>query len=57
MFNDMVTSQAVAPGKPIGGAEIYKRTQLSWQLYEQQHLFPAHIENHWLAFNSDGSAI
>ena len=46
MFNDKVTSQAVAPGKPIDGAEIYKRTQLSWQLYEQQHLFPAHTKKY-----------
>ena len=40
MFNDKVTSQAGAPGKPIGGAEIYKRTQLSYE----QLLFPAHTK-------------
>ena len=42
MFNDKVTSQAVAPSKSIGGAEIYKRTHLSYE----QFLFPAHTKKY-----------
>ncbi|KAM3713836.1 hypothetical protein ACJW31_01G286600 [Castanea mollissima] len=42
MFNDKVTSQAVAPSKPIGGVEMYKRTQLS----DEQLLVPAHTKKY-----------
>ena len=42
MFKNKMTSQVVAPGKPIGGAAIYKRTQLSYE----QLLFPAHTKKY-----------
>ena len=50
-----VTSQAVAPSKPIGGAKIYKRTHLSYE----HLLFPAHTKKYMgqLAFYSNSSAI
>lgn len=40
--HDMVIPQVVIPCQPTDAEGTRKLIQLTWRLYEQQHLFPVH---------------